>query len=448
MSKRNKLKPRVVASASLSHQSNADSGFYPARSSTTLEWSQDLGHALEPWRARLMLAAFLLLQSLWAFNATSNMPGYSDEIHHAPQVERFCRGDYRLSKEITSLPGYHVVASLYARAIGDCSLHALRGFNVVCGLLVTLAAFGILNALGSQQALARTAAFHFLPILFPYHFVVYTDVLSLLLALLTVLLVVKRRWLTAGIVGSLGILPRQQNVVILAFCMLLAAWESDRNVPLRVWLLEYTKKVWTSALGLAAFGCFVLINHGVALGDQTAHKLSVTTGNVYFALFLLPLVSLPVCLELIWTQRKTLWASATFLGALLTVYFFYMQTFRVEHPYNLHPVTMTFVRNILLGWAVQSQLTKMLFFVGVMLGFSALWVTRLARPSLWVWLPIAIAMLLPDSLIEQRYSILPLGLWMLIRKDAGPTAELLTALCNAVIAIGFLLLMSGGHYSL
>lgn len=446
MSKRSKDKSAV----DVHHQAHArgSEAFDTSAAHASLAWFRQLSRTADPWASRLLVAAFLTLQSLWAFGATVDMPDYSDEVHHVPQIERFCRADYTLSPEITSLPGYHLAASTYARLRGDCSRHALRGFNVACGLLVTLTAFAILNTLGSAWALTRTTAFHFLPILFPYHFVVYTDVLSLFFAMFAVWLMLRQRWLVSGIVGSLGIVLRQHNAVVLLLGLLLAAEASEPGLPARAWIIDYAKKTWTSVLGLAAFAVFMVINHGPALGDQSAHPLGVHVGNLYFALSLLALVSFPVGVDLIWRQRAALWPSTIFMTALLCAYLLYMRSFRVDHPYNLHPATMTFVRNIALVWVNQSPLTKMLFFFVVSFGFATVWVAQFSRPSLWLWLPIAVAVLLPDALIEQRYSILPLGLWILLRKDASPSAELLTALSNAAVGIASLWLISGGTWSL
>jgi ABC-type spermidine/putrescine transport system permease subunit II len=53
--------------------------------------------------------------------------------------------------------------------------------------------------------------------------------------------------------------------------------------------------------------------------------------------------------------------------------------------------------------------------------------------------PLSCALLLPQSLIEQRYSLLPIALWSLFRKDTTPGAEALSVVTNAIAAV-FLLL--------
>jgi hypothetical protein len=65
-----------------------------------------------------------------------------------------------------------------------------------------------------------------------------------------------------------------------------------------------------------------------------------------------------------------------------------------------------------------------------------------------VWLPIALVTLLPEGLIEQRYALLPIALFTLLRKDASPLAEGLAVLCNAAISLGLLWIMADGTWSL
>jgi hypothetical protein len=105
--------------------------------------------------------------------------------------------------------------------------------------------------------------------------------------------------------------------------------------------------------------------------------------------------------------------------------------FRLEHQYNTH---VLFMRNQVVMWVTANPLTKTLFFVPVAIGFAGIWLTPLSRTAYWAWVPVALSLLVPESLIEQRYSILPISIWMLTRRDGSAPAETLTAIINIGVA--------------
>lgn len=386
------------------------------------------------------VAALLIAHSAWAFRFSAELPRYSDEMFHVPQIRNFCAGRYALDAAITMLPGYHLLSAGFARLLGECSPRVMRGFNVLCGLLVTWAAYQIVRALRSKYPLRRASAFYFLPLFYPYQFVAFTDVSALLFALLAVLSMVKQRWALAGLTASLGVLLRQTNVVLLAFLLLSAALRYERTQPLSVLL----RRTWSSLLGCVGFGVFMLLNEGVAIGDRSSHRAGLHVGNVYLCLFLLAFTALPVGLSTLW-HRRTALRSKGFIAMLLTAAVVYANCFEVSHHYNL---LLNFLRNVLLHWATLSASHRALFFIPVALGLGIATVTRFAQPAFWVWLPIALITLLPEGLIEQRYALLPIALFTLLRKDGAPLAEALSVLGNAAISGSLLWVMADGKFGL
>ena len=118
-----------------------------------------------------------------------------------------------------------------------------------------------------------------------------------------------------------------------------------------------------------------------------------------------------------------------------------MQTFEVTHPYNGH---MNFMRNALLNWAVQNNLSKSLFFLPMALALGCIWTMPLQRRAFWVLVPLVCAMLIPEALIEQRYAILPIALWTLLRRDVSQLAEALNAAASAALATTALMWIAKG----
>jgi alpha-1,2-glucosyltransferase len=382
----------------------------------------------------------LIAQAFWVRAATIGMGRYSDEGYHLDQINLFCHRHYEMAQGLTMLPGYHAISAVFGKFVHNCGPHSVRSFNIGWGLAATMLAFFILKSLRSQWPLTRSVGFHFLPFLYPYYFVVYTDVLAMTTSLLAVYFIVKRYWSAASLAAIIGVTVRQPNAVVLLLIATVAWLETDTRDNLADHIVDYVKATWLCWLGIFGFCAFVVINKGVAMGDQSAHEPGLHFQNIYFSLFLLSVAVLPVTVETIWKNRERL-QSPAFLAALAAVYVLYMQSFEVTHVYNMQ---MNFLRNALLHWVVQNNLSKSLFFLPIAAGFSCVWSMPFQRRAFWVLLPLACALLVPESLIEQRYSILPVGLWMLLRRDASPMAEWLTAFSNVVIATTLMMLVATG----
>jgi hypothetical protein len=414
-----------------------------------LSWPRvDLG-ATGAWLKKPSLALWLagavvVGQSLLTASVTVPMPEYSDEVYHAEQVERFCRGETERREGITMLLGYHVITSAIVGSQDDCSRELMRKLNVMWGLGATLFAFLILQSLGARALATRTLSFHFLPIFFPYHFFVYTDVLAIALALLAFYLSTQRYWVIAGFVASVSIVVRQTNALLLVLLLILALLSTPQMASFTSWLKQFSRKSWSCLVGLVGFAFFVIRNHGIAVGDQAAHPLGLHIGNVACLLFVLAFAALPVNLERIWHERERI-TRASFGVSLAALYVVYIYLFKIENEYNEHD---NFLRNVVVLWATTNVFTKTLFFIPIALGFAALWTTPLLRRTDWVWMPVLILGLLPESLIEQRYAILPLALWMLMRRDGSPFAEGLTAIFNLAVSMWLLQQVASGQWGI
>jgi alpha-1,2-glucosyltransferase len=393
--------------------------------------------ALARLRGALVLAGVGVLVGALSL-ITRQMGSYSDEMYHVPQIQNFCHADFSLDGSITMLPGFHAVLALAGSALRDCSAPMLRSLNAALLVLVCWMALRILVTLHSRVAIPRALALSFLPLLFPYGFVVYTDVLALFLALWSLWLWLQRQHIAAGVVASVAVLVRQTDIAMPLLFVAMAWLERDRHLPLLAQARALLRTCWSSLLGMAAFAAFVLYNGGVAIGDQARHPLGIQVGNLYFTLFLIPVVAAAPSLFELWRRRRAL-ASLLFAAALVASYLVYRHYFRVEHEYNLQH---HFLHNDLLMWVVRHKRTRNLFFIPIALGLAIVWTSAWSRAAFRVWLPLSAAMLVPESLIEPRYALLPIALFMLMRKDSSPYAEVAGAACNAVLSVTLVLMMA------
>jgi alpha-1,2-glucosyltransferase len=381
-------------------------------------------------------AAFVLVVAVVVCRALLPLPRYSDEIHHYRQISGFCAGDYTPNPRVTTIPGYHALSAAVGRMTGDCSLGQMRLVNAVIGVLSVAAFFAAARAAGAAAPLARTLQYLFLPILLPYHFLVYADSISLLANLVTMALLLRGRFVLAGLAGTLAILVRQTNVVWLAL-VCLTAWMDDPQVPghphrLAAWL----RRAWTALLGLAGFAAFVLWNGGVAVGGRGAFKAGFHTGNVFLFLALYLVLFLPANAAAL-RRRAGQLARPLFWVLMAAAYVLFLATFRVDHPFNKFE---GFLRNEVLSAVASSLLWKHVFFAFVAGGLASLYVTRLRRPSLYLVYPLALATLLPLRLIEHRYGLAAFVLLLVCREDDPEPVEyagvaLGALLCGLVVSI-------------
>src|SRR3546814_11420877 len=97
------------------------------------------------------------------------------------------------------------------------------------------AALPFWGSLGDPHASRSAALLFFLPFLFPYYFLVYTDVLSWLLVLCALLATLERRHVLAALALALSIGVRQNNVVWAGFMPLLALWPTLQEAGWSPW---------------------------------------------------------------------------------------------------------------------------------------------------------------------------------------------------------------------
>ncbi|MGE0454584.1 MAG: hypothetical protein AB7O37_19945 [Vicinamibacteria bacterium] len=386
---------------------------------------------------RIALALGLALlagQTFWALRHVGRLGRYSDEFHHLRQILRFCRGEWVLDPKITVLPAYHALATVWATALGGCSLDRVRALSAAAGLLVAYACYRAAGRLRLPDPEARALLCVFLPVLLPYHVLAYTDSVSLAANMVTFSLLVGQRPRLAGLVAGASILIRQTNV---AWAVLVCLVEIAESRP---WaggwssLRELARRLWPAGASLAAFGAFVIWNGGVPVGSRGDHRLGLYSGNVFFALFLLGVLALPLVAWTLFLHRRRL-AEPRLLALLAAAGLLFAGTFRADHPSNRIP---GFLHNDLVAWVVSDPRIAGAFLVPVAAALAMLYLTPLARPSLWVIYPTALFALVPAKLIEHRYAIPWLVLFLLCRR--GAPAPLEWAAVALSVVLGDLLL--------
>jgi alpha-1,2-glucosyltransferase len=382
-----------------------------------------------------ILILFLFTALALGMHFMISSPPLVDEKPHSQQILAFKEGG-GLKPYITTVPGYHLLLSKIARFTGATSVQELRSITFFFSILAVIS-FMLLAIMESKSPFIKIYQFVFLPVLFPFFFLIYTDVTSLLLVMTSLFLVLRRKYHWGGFAAILSMLIRQNNIAWIAFFILLIAAEKYSFKTDKKSILGLIWDGWVLLLGMVGFLVYVFINEGVALGDVEAHpSFTFRVGNIFsflatfFVLFLpLNLWNAPRIWKLL--KEKKIWVMlAIALGTFLLM-------FINDHPYNIDWEEY-FIRNWVLITFTSTLGLKLLFFTAAAYGALSLAVTPLLRRSAYLIYPCTFLYLLPSWLIEQRYYIIPLTLFILFKKEGPRWLEITTILLFIVISASLL----------
>lgn len=362
-----------------------------------------------------------------------------DEHFHLGQIRLINSDDFVRVPELTTPLGFHYSVALPGRWLGVDSITGLRAISATLALVSILLAWLCVQRSHDDGASMRALQILFCPLLWPFYFLLYTDLVSLAVVLTGLMFVLSGRFALAGLIGVAMLGWRQSNVFWAGLLWLMALHQAGLGRVLVLWfrrgdsvaaepagrhLIEALKATWPLALPLIAFVGFVIVNQGVALGDRGAHQFGARLypAQVFFMLLtfwvvLLPLhlASLPAIGRLL--RRQPLWPVG-----LILLFALYMATFAVTHVYNLG-LPEFHLRNRVLGWLSDDWLWRALAFIGMAWTLLTLAVTRLETTAGYWLYPVTLAALLPVELIEQRYYIVPMVIFLLLRSRGRPAVE-------------------------
>lgn len=359
-----------------------------------------------------------------------NLRPISDEGFHVPQIYQYQNGNFEHLPALTTFGTYHGCVAFLSQILGQQSLLAYR----LVSLAISVLAIGVfrdaLRLVGIPDRIARwrILQFAFLPILFPLFFLIYTDAWALLFILLCLKSCLKQRHAIAAFWGLVAILFRQTAVFWIGFAALLALNPLTLvRSDIRRWLARL-RCLWPYFSVLLLFVVFVLWNDGVAVGDRSAHGITFNITNVMCLLLLLGVCHLPVLLR---EQSRYMLGVRVFysiglvaLGVLLSLCFY-----DVSHPYNQINLDY-YYRNGLFLALNQNLLARVSF--GIFVGITLAFVLRSAKeePRLWLWLPVAACSVVFMPLLEFRYAIPAIAIFILLRRASTERVEVWVAMQN------------------
>lgn len=190
-----------------------------------------------------------------------------DETVHTVVVRQIAGGDWSRPANLPMLPIFHGVVATIGRIVGT-SLTAQRFAAALIGCAFAFAGWAVARGRRpSSQVGMATAQLAFLPFLFPFVVLVYSDTFSLLFLVLAVLAFERELHGVSGLLFAGASLVRQANVVWALFFVLWALLESrDVARGLVARLGRALSRSWPhvvvllTAVALAAMGSSLFIS--------------------------------------------------------------------------------------------------------------------------------------------------------------------------------------------
>ena len=389
-----------------------------------LAWLTRIGRRLLAWKQWLILLFVVTVVGSCFFTART-MELKADEQSHYAQFERYVAGNYVTTTSAAG--GFEATAAIFARLTGGSTKEDIRLFALLISGATMLLFRSLLRSFEPQASTMRTLQFVFFPLLFPFWFLIYTDVYALMWLLLALLALTRDRVHLTGILMIVSLLVRQTYIVWLA---MLGLWTVIVNsaAPLRQIVTRGTGFV----IGAGLFLLFVLVNGGIAVGDQRSHPDFVFhTENLLFMLSCFFVMFLPLILSTL-SQIVRL-PPALLVGVPLSSVVLYFGTFQVDHSNNIG--LDYYLHNALLEAMTASTGAGVVTSVAIALTVLSLCVIRLRQPVHYLLYPFAALSVMPSWLIEQRYYLPAFALFMLFRESASPRVERTLLAVNVIMAL-------------
>lgn len=344
---------------------------------------------------------------------------YDDEPTHIAQIRNFMNRNTVIHPRISLIPGYHFVIASAATLLGTREIPHLRAISLAINLLAIISFFLVARKLDTAHALTKTIQFSFLPILFPYQFLLYPEGLMLSLTFTSLLFALTRKYTLTAFFGFLSVLARQTNIVWFVFLHLLCYLDFRQNNLTANIIL---KKSWLFILGYCIFAVFFAVNKGFAIGTSDVHpNFSIFSGNVFFVLFVSFWLFLPQMIVNFAKVKKAV-SDRKWLPFII-ILFILIGTYKFSnsHPWNQYPEHLQ--NRLVLIPFTSILLLKIIFFAVISYSVISLRVTKLISSRYYLLFPFAFLAAVPIWVVGARYSMVFFTFFLLFRKYTSPVLE-------------------------
>lgn len=376
----------------------------------------------------------------------------ADEDIHMPAIVGIARGDWTEARQLPMLPVYHWLASRTAPA--DAGQLALPRLVTVAFSLLTIVGFaalvhrmrrGAVTAQSSEADVILRCAWN--PLWFPFTALVYTDVPTAALVVMSLWLHMRSAYMAGGLMLLMACLIRQTSIIWSAWLMLFE-WVRLRTHDaanatltstqvLRVCLL----RTWPYGLLLAAAALAAAYFGRLTFGRPEWNRLGFNPAQLYLSEICIVMMWFPLILAhfaAVWREIARSFLNRPLgIVALLGVYAFLVVNYRSTHGWN---ADLWYVRN----WPLEAMAHSMgwrIAIVGVLVAalpvFAAIVLQQRNRDVLLLTFAIWLGFAATQELAEPRYYIIPTMLVNLFLEPGRKIGRVLTiwyALLSGAIA--------------
>lgn len=361
-----------------------------------------------------------------------------DERTTYQQIMLFVKSDWSTDVNIAPVRGYHAFIFLILRLFNNSSYSFLRYLAVGINLISIPIVYLVAKHIDSRSAKITTLQFSFLPILSPFLSLMYNDIFSLTLIILSIYFLLLKKYYLAGVVVVVSMAVRQNNIIWLLF-ELGFIWLRNGGFEVnKEKILKFFRQTAIHFFGIVLFIIFLIINKGVAAGDRSLNPLALSSlGNVYLMLFLIFFLFLPLCVNSISKIATFIRQNKYVVFFFVLAYFLYMRSFTNPHPFNQ---SQFFLRNVILVFFTKSTLSMTIFFVIVCFSTLVVFVSPYYYKVGPLLMLSSFIFLSPMWLVEERYFFVPITLFIIFRKKNN---YLLETIIHLLFVIYTLILFKG-----
>lgn len=379
-----------------------------------------------------LLGIIILLISFTILFLMKNSHLYGDELIHYQTIKDFT--DWKISDQTflrdAKFPGYPAAIGLLRRILGVDSIFETRIINFFISSFCIYIFYLISKLIDPKNSRIKTLQFFLFPLIFVFLFLLYTDILSLLLILLSFYLILKDRNTISGIPAILSILVRQNNVIWVFFLSLLILKKYKGSLTM------YFKNSWIYLIGITSFLLFVLFNGGISIGDlnKTYQSASLHSENLFFFLLVSFFIFLPATAAN-YKNILNLFSRKIVISIVFILLLIYMTTFKGDHPWN-NILFDYYIRNGVIKIMTRDLLTKVSFFIPMAISLIYLLSIKLHGEFKSLLYPFIVLFLIFSWLIDPRYYIIPLTFLLLLKKEKSKRIEFITIIYYMFLSFG------------
>jgi alpha-1,2-glucosyltransferase len=416
-----------------------------------------------------LILSFIVI--LWAYYVMFGHCLIVDEKAHYAQVKLFSQNQWKIYIKSgekyprnAMFPGYHIIQSTAAKIVGQCSPTVIRTISVIESVLIAIFAFltirllstkrrigeekensscisvtplpeykkGVAGSITAEKALICALQIYFIPLLFPFHFLIYTDSMAVTVLLGALYFSIKKRYFISAIFAFLTIFIRHNYIVFVPFFIIYLYIDNYGYTVSKANIKKQLIESWPFLLPFAAFTTFIIINGRLTLDDPTSHIPTISIGNILETLLALLFLFMPFMIWNIKNCRNWAEKHSKISAGIITIFIIISALFYPRHHWNTF---FWLLHNEILAWFLRDFMTRTVFCSLLIFTVISLCSIKLTTKGAYLIYPFTLVMLLPILLIEPRYSIIPLVFFNIFRPKMSYLNESVMLLYMIIVSI-------------